>query len=249
MNRHVDLISERQVAKEAIFRLVEAHLRYERFDGTMSDELVRISFERGDSAAVVLHDQEDDTVVFVEQFRYPTLKTGTGWMLELPAGIIQTSQSGEGEVTVRRELLEETGYEAGALTHVFTFYLSPGASSERLFLYYGSLRTTRSIAPGGGVRNEGEDIRTVFMRLDDALSKIGTGEIADAKSIIALQSLRLSSLSGQFMHLKAPEGSQSDDGSGAGQNASRRTDGDGHSKGKSPRRRRRIPPTTRSVGP
>jgi ADP-ribose diphosphatase len=249
MNRHVDLISERQVAKEAIFRLVEAHLRYERFDGTMSDELVRISFERGDSAAVVLHDQEDDTVVLVEQFRYPTLKTGTGWMLELPAGIIQTSQSGEGEVTVRRELLEETGYEAGALTHVFTFYLSPGASSERLFLYYGSLRTTRSIAPGGGVRHEGEDIRTVFMRLDDALSKIGTGEIADAKTIIALQWLKLSSLSGEFIQLKASERPQTEQGGGAGHDASRRKDSDRRSSSKSTPRRRRTPPTTRSVDP
>lgn len=191
MNRRVDIISEQQVAEKAIFRLIEAHLRYERFDGTMSDELVRIRFERGDSAAVVLHNQADDTIVLVEQFRYPTLRAATGWTLELPAGIIQTSEDGEQEVTVKRELLEETGFEAGALTHLFTFYLSPGASSERLFLYYSQVSAARQVGPGGGVRGEGEDTRTVVMRLDEALSKITTGEIADAKTIIGLQWVKL----------------------------------------------------------
>ena len=197
MGRRVDLISEQQVAQRAIFRLVEAHLRHERYDGSMSDELVRISFERGDSATAILHDPETDSIVLVEQFRYPTLKGGKGWILELPAGIIETNQSGNQEMTIRRELLEETGYEAGPMTLLYTFYPSPGASSERLFLYYGIMQPAGKVADGGGNHGEGEDIKTVIMPLDDALSQIASGGIVDAKTIIGLQWLKLKSLSPQ----------------------------------------------------
>jgi ADP-ribose pyrophosphatase len=197
MGRRVDLISEQPVAQRAIFRLVEAHLRYERYDGNMSDELVRISFERGDSATALLHDPATDSVVLVEQFRYPTLKGGKGWILELPAGIVETNQSGGQELTIRRELLEETGYEVGAMTLLYTFYPSPGASSERLFLYYGTIQPAGKVADGGGNHREGEDIKTVIMSLDDALSQIASGNIVDAKTIIGLQWLKLQSLSPQ----------------------------------------------------
>ncbi|HEY7343172.1 MAG TPA: NUDIX hydrolase [Ktedonobacterales bacterium] len=197
MGRRVDLISEQQVAQRAIFRLVEAHLRYERYDGSMSDELVRISFERGDSATAILHDPATDSVVLVEQFRYPTLKGGTGWILELPAGIVETNQNGGQELTIRRELLEETGYEAGPMTLLYTFYPSPGASSERLFLYYGTVQHAGRVGDGGGNHREGEDIKTVILSLDDALSQIASGAIVDAKTIIGLQWLKLKSLSPQ----------------------------------------------------
>lgn len=191
MGRRVELISEQEIASRAIFRFIEAHLRHERYDGRMSDELVRVSFERGDSAAALLHDRKSDSVILVEQFRYPTFKRGPGWLLELPAGIITTDEDGKQEVTIRREVLEEVGFEVADLTHMYTFYPSPGASSERLFLYYGATQPTSKVAVGGGNRHEGEDIKTISMPLDDALSKVASGEIVDGKTIIGLQWLKL----------------------------------------------------------
>ena len=44
---------------------------------------------------------------------------------------------------------------------------------------------------GGGVHNDGEDIETVEMRLDDALDKVAAGEIRDGKTIMLLQYARL----------------------------------------------------------
>jgi predicted RNase H-like HicB family nuclease len=43
----------------------------------------------------------------------------------------------------------------------------------------------------GGVHNDGEDIETVEMRLDDALDKVAAGEIRDGKTIMLLQYARL----------------------------------------------------------
>lgn len=187
MSRSVEIISEHEIGRVTSFRLVETHLRHERYDGTMSDDLVRASFERGDSAAAVLHDATNNMVLLVEQFRYPTWKNGTGWILELPAGMIETENAEDPEMTMKRELLEETGYTVVSLRHLFTFYPSPGASSERLFLFYGNMHPTSNVARGGGNSREGEDIRTLLVPLDDALNKTMTGEIVDAKTIIGLQ--------------------------------------------------------------
>jgi len=44
---------------------------------------------------------------------------------------------------------------------------------------------------GGGVHNDGEDIETIEMRLDDALDKVASGEIRDGKTIMLLQYAKL----------------------------------------------------------
>jgi hypothetical protein len=63
--------------------------------------------------------------------------------------------------------------------------MSPGSVTERLHFFaapYGS-----PASPGGGVAAEGEDITVVELDFDEALSMIGTGDIADAKTIMLLQ--------------------------------------------------------------
>ena len=194
MSRRVISIREKTLIRRSFFSVVEAHIRHDRYDGSQSDELVRISFERGDSAAALLHDPSANTIVLVEQFRYPTYKNGPGWMYELPAGSIDTNHSSDPDITIRHELLEEAGYRISVLDLALMFYTSPGASSERLFLYYGTVTPTDKVAIGGGLASEGEDVRTVVMNLDEAMGKVALGEIIDAKTIIGLQWLKLRSL-------------------------------------------------------
>jgi ADP-ribose diphosphatase len=187
MNRSVTIIGEREIGRVASFRLVETRLQHERYDGTMSGELVRATFERGDSAAAVLHDVTNNMVLLVEQFRYAAWKNGMGWILELPAGMVETDDANNPEMTMKHEVLEETGYTVISLKHLTTFYLSPGASTERLFLFYGTIQPLDKVALGGGNAQEGEDIRTFLVPLGAALNKIFSGEIVDAKTIIGLQ--------------------------------------------------------------
>jgi soluble cytochrome b562 len=61
-------------------------------------------------------------------------------------------------------------------------------------LYYASVSPKDKVTRGGGVISEGEDIRTLIVRVDEALKKIETGEIRDAKSIIGLQWLYIQRL-------------------------------------------------------
>jgi ADP-ribose pyrophosphatase len=172
------------------FKVEEAFVRYEKFDGQMSDCVRRLNFERGDAAAVLIFNRERQKIVLVEQFRFPTYEKGDGWMIEVVAGILGKGEKPEEGVC--REVLEETGYrvQVSELTHIFTFYLSPGGSSERIFLYYAEVKDPDKVAGGGGVETEHEDIRILEYSLPEIWRAWHAGEIKDAKTIIALMWFR-----------------------------------------------------------
>ena len=194
MTRQVELL-ERARLHDGFFKLDEVRFRHELRDGTMSAEMSRLLFERGDSVAVLLYDRARDAVLLVEQFRYPAYARGEeGWLLEVVAGILEAATPAL--QIAHRELLEETGYRAERLAHLQTFYVSPGACTERIHLYVGHLDEGQQVGPGGGLPREHEDIRLIKLTLPEALRMIATGEIRDAKTIIALQWLALHKLQG-----------------------------------------------------
>ncbi len=193
MDRKVEIISTTRVY-DGFFKLDEVRLRYEKHDGTMSDEASRLLFERGDSLGVLLYDQGRDMVLLVEQFRYPAyVRGGPGWLLEIVAGM--TEPDVQDVEMARREILEETGYQIAGLTYLLSFYPSPGGTSERIHLYLGHLDEGCRVGPGGGIAGH-EDIRLVEIPLSKALQMIESGEICDGKTIIALQHLALTQQSG-----------------------------------------------------
>jgi len=192
MPREVKIISTKRVF-DGFFKIDEAHLQHELYNGKMSPELTRLNFERGDSAAVVLHDPVSDTVIMTEQFRYPvyTKDQDKAWIMEIPAGSIEEKENADPTITLRRELMEEIGYSVNSFRKIASFFVSPGGTSERIHLFYSSITNKSKISSGGGLVSEGEDVRTVSISVQAALYKISTGEIMDAKTIIGLQWLQL----------------------------------------------------------
>lgn len=170
------------------FKVEEAYLSFENFDGSMSPVVRRLNFERGDSVAALLYDAGRGRVVLVSQFKYPAWRKGAGWITEVVAGMIDADESPD--AAARREILEETGYRAGKLTHISTFFVSPGGTSERIVLYCAEISGGDVSEPGGGVADENEDIMLVDLPVHEAFHQVETGEIADAKTIIALMWLR-----------------------------------------------------------
>jgi ADP-ribose pyrophosphatase len=185
-------VQERQREYDGFFKLDRAVLRFERFDGRMSQPVERLVFERGDSAAVLLYDAERDAVILVEQFRYPAYlrEKPCGRLLEVVAGTMAQGEEGSAENVARSELIEEAGVALQELEHIATFYVSPGACTERIHLYLGHVSLAARVGPGGGV-GAGEDIRVHEVPLDRALRWLREGKIRDAKTIIALQYLAL----------------------------------------------------------
>lgn len=172
------------------FKILRACVQYEKFDGTMSEEVERLVFERGNSVGVVLYDARQDTVLLTKQFRYPAyIHNGPGWLIEIVAGV---QDKGRDAIAVAHsELIEELGYKIDHLQLLCRFYLSPGGSSEQMYLYLGYLQHAKRVSRGGGAASEHEDIQLFEIPLSRALTMIQDGEIRDAKTIIALQQLSL----------------------------------------------------------
>src|SRR3974390_2579197 len=154
-------IEEKKYILDDFFKVEEAHLRYERFDGKMSPPVRRLNFERGDSVAVIIFKRKTQRILLVNQFRYPTYERGPGWITETVAGMVENNENPE--TTARREVEEETGYKVSHLEHISTFYVSPGGSSERIILYYAEVDAADKIGKSGGVAAENEDIITIEM--------------------------------------------------------------------------------------
>jgi len=150
-------IKEKKRLFDDFFKIDEVLLSHERFDGQMSPFMRRLSFERGDSVAALLWNKESQKLILTHQFRYPTVEKGPGWITEIVAGVLGKDE--EPEDAIRREILEETGYDAKVIDYISTFYVSPGGSSERIILYSAEVTNKDKISKGGGVVSEHEDIQ------------------------------------------------------------------------------------------
>jgi nudix-type nucleoside diphosphatase (YffH/AdpP family) len=178
------IIENKKRIFDDFFKIDEAHLRYEKFDGQMSPVIRRLNFERGDSVAALIFNTSTQKITLVNQFKYPAFEKGQGWITEVMAGMIDEDESPES--ALRREVLEEMGYSLRRLEHISTFYVSPGGTSERIILYYAEVDDESKTAPGGGLAAEHEDIINVEMTLEEALMQVESGDIADAKTIIGI---------------------------------------------------------------
>lgn len=72
----------------------------------------------------------EGNVVAIEQYRH----TLDQWMLELPAGAIDDGESSE--MAAKRELREETGFEAGELIYLGEYFMNQGISSAKCDLFF-----------------------------------------------------------------------------------------------------------------
>lgn len=167
------------------YKIEEVHLRYEQYDGEMSKELRRLSFERGDSVAALLHNTDDDTFTLIEQFRYSTWAKGPGWLQEVVAGTLEKGE--DPKAGMIREIEEEAGIAVPDIEHIGTFYTSPGGSSERVFLYYAPYGESMIVNEGGGLDEEGEDIRVIHLDRDALRELVLQNKVEDCKTMIALQ--------------------------------------------------------------
>ena len=165
----------------------EAEVSYETYAGGMCGPVRRLSMERGDSVALLLHEPGEDggEVILVEQFRFPTYgHEGGGWLVETIAGVIDDGE--DAETALRREALEEVGYRVGALEPIATYFASPGGSSERISIYFATVGPEdRAAGQGGGLVAEHEDIRIVRVPLGDFFEKLDCGAYNDSKICVA----------------------------------------------------------------
>ncbi|MGB7203653.1 MAG: NUDIX hydrolase [Pyrinomonadaceae bacterium] len=126
-------------------------------------------------SAVIVPVFDGGTAALVRQYRHAAGK----YLLEVPAGSLDEGE--DPQTGAMRELEEEIGYRAGKIEKIAEFYVSPGFLTEKMFVYLATELTETS-------QNLEEDELIEIERLtfDQALGKIRSGEIEDAKTIVGL---------------------------------------------------------------
>ena len=115
----------------------------------------------GGMAVVIIAVTPEGAMLFVEQTR---VATGTR-TIELPAGLVGDTQAGDSfEAAARRELVEETGWQPGAVEVLVVGPTTPGMSNERAAF----VRATGLTQVGEGGGDEHEDIVVHAVPLGEA---------------------------------------------------------------------------------
>jgi ADP-ribose pyrophosphatase len=118
---------------------------------------------------------DDGTVCLIRSRRVTVGET----LIEVPAGTREPDESPL--ETARRELAEETGYQAKSFEELVVYYPSPGVLSERMWIFVAA-----GLTPGPPAREANEEIENLIVSWDDAIAMVDSREIQDGKTLVAL---------------------------------------------------------------
>ena len=176
-------LSRKEIYKGPIFQLVQDQVELPSGKGTAQRDLI---FHNG--AICVLAVTPDNKVVLVKQYRKAIEKVS----YEIPAGKLEIGENADPEAAALRELEEEAAY-TGKLSLLYDFYSAIGFCNERLKLYLASdLTKVENTRP----QYEDETLELLEVSLDQAKELIQSGDICDAKTIMAIQYWELQKNSG-----------------------------------------------------
>jgi len=127
----------------------------------------------GAVAVIAVTDQGE--LVMVRQYRYAVGEI----LYEIPAGKLEKGE--DPLLSAQRELSEETGFKAASWRHLTTFYTAPGFCNEKMYLFLAQGLEAAEAHP-----DEDEIIIYEKVPLQEALQKMRTGEIKDAKTLLGI---------------------------------------------------------------
>ena len=134
----------------------------------------RMKIDHPEAAAVVPFVSHDE-ILMVRQYRYALGKE----TLEIPAGKLDPGEAPD--ACARRELMEETGYEAGELRLVYTYAPALGYSNELIHIY-----SAHGLKKKSAKIDEREISSVEKHRFDDLKEMLKKGILLDGKTILSL---------------------------------------------------------------
>jgi len=165
-----EVISTKDIYTGKIVHLTVEDIRLP--DGSSS---VREIVHHDEAVVIIAYLEATQEVLFIEQYRDAVKQS----LLELPAGMLNAGENPE--TTAHRELLEETGYSAGTLRHIGTYFTSPGFTNEKHHLFMATNLTQVS-----GIQDVQEIHAVHPIRRSEAMTMVENGTIIDGKTITGL---------------------------------------------------------------
>ncbi len=167
-------MSHELIKRDFIYRGRILDLSISRFQSETKGE-VELEIVHHNGGAAILPIFEDGSIALVRQWRYPAGR----YSLEVAAGRIEPGQTAE--ETAARELEEEVGYRAREFRKLTELRVAPGYCEERIYVYVAT-----DLEKSAQNLDDDEEIEVIRMTMEEALARVRSGEIDDAKTIITL---------------------------------------------------------------
>lgn len=153
--------------------------------GVRTHDLIRF----GRIVGVLPVDLTRNEVVLIRQFRLPAqLANGNGDLIEIVAGHVEAGE--QLAEAARRECIEEIGVAPVALTELFTYFPTPGASDEQITLFL-AIVDAAQVPDRAGSATEREETRPLRVSIDTALAALPAGAMHNGLLVVALYWLAL----------------------------------------------------------
>jgi ADP-ribose pyrophosphatase len=158
-------------------RVVNVDIDTARFPNSSTGELEIVRHPGASAVLPFLGDprSDDPQILLIKQYRY----AAGGFIYEIPAGKLDGDE--DPLVCARRELREETGCTAEHLSHLYSFFTTPGFTDEKIHAFMAS-----GLTRGETAHEKDEFMSIVAMPLSRALDLIRSGELNDAKSALTI---------------------------------------------------------------
>ena len=167
-------LTEKTVKQNTLYRGKIINLRCD--DAQLPDgKMCKRELVEHPGGACVLYVREGK-VLLVRQYRYAYGQE----LLEIPAGKLDPDE--DPALTAARELEEETGLIPENVEHLYTIYPTPGYTNEKIYIY-----AARTVRAGNVHPDEDEFVNAEYYPVEKVVAMIRSGEIRDAKTIIAIQ--------------------------------------------------------------
>ena len=165
--KQMKIISSKEILKSKLFTVVD-----EVAHDNSGFEIHR-SIVRHAGSAVMMAVDEKERILLVKQFRLPAEKD----LWELPAGRIDPGETAL--QAAKRELKEETGYQAKKWVKLISYWASPGYVAEKMNLFL-----ALDLKAGDQQPMEDERIEIAWYSRKQLGEWINGGKIEDGKTLI-----------------------------------------------------------------
>ena len=168
-----ELLEEKILESQPAFRGGFLHVDAVRIGLPNGHETVHEVVRHPGAVAIVAINDAGE-VLMVRQYR-TALERVT---VEIPAGKLERGE--DPLACARRELSEETGYEAGRIDYLMPIAVAAGYSDEIIHLYMAS-----DLRPGAAHPDDDEFVAAEWVPLDTLVDSVLDGRLEDSKTVIA----------------------------------------------------------------